>query len=49
MIDYKYSEFESDMDDKSAYRGKREKRKRQLMKFRKKFQKEKAKKAKNQE
>lgn len=39
MIDYSFSEFEADMDDRMEYRGKRERRKRQLMKLRRKLQK----------
>jgi hypothetical protein len=40
MIDYSYSEFESDMDDRiNSYRGKRERLRRALMKRRKSVEK----------
>lgn len=43
MIDYSFSEFEADMDDRLSYRGKREKRKRAMFKFRKKLEKRRSK------
>lgn len=40
MIDYGFSEFEADMDDRiNSYRGQRERRKRAIFKARKKIEK----------